>query len=84
MKSLVPEVTPLPWLILNNAFAISGCLLIVDLCYINSDYGDPADERPFANAFFLCWEFLGCAFWMLETGLSASYQYSYLRQPLKW
>lgn len=84
MITLVPEVSPFPWTIINNVFAVSGCLLIADLWYTNSDYGDPEEERPFATAFFLSWEFSICAFWMLETGLSASYQHSYLRQPLKW
>jgi hypothetical protein len=83
---LVPERTPRIWTIINNILAASGCFLILDLCYANWGIpdDDPTEERPFARAFFLLWEFAACFFWTAESGLSACYQHWYLRQPLAW
>ncbi|CAB9512544.1 expressed unknown protein [Seminavis robusta] len=78
---LVPEKSPVAWTVVNNSLAISGCVLIVDMVYAKGQL----DERPFATAFYLIWEFLTCFFWTLETSLSATYQYYYLEtQQLAW
>jgi len=78
----VPEIHPKPWIILNNIIAISGCLLIAEYWYAK-DHDTPT-ERPFATGYYLVWEFGICLFWVIESGLSASYQHVKLEQSLKW
>eukprot|EP00548_Thalassiothrix_antarctica_P008085 CAMPEP_0194151654 /NCGR_PEP_ID=MMETSP0152-20130528/49171_1 /TAXON_ID=1049557 /ORGANISM="Thalassiothrix antarctica, Strain L6-D1" /LENGTH=233 /DNA_ID=CAMNT_0038855641 /DNA_START=75 /DNA_END=776 /DNA_ORIENTATION=+ len=79
----VPEESPFVWIIINNLLALSGCLLIIEVWYANK-YGTTLVERPFAQAFFLIWEFSMCFIWIIESGLSATYQYYHLQAPLKW
>ena len=81
---IVPERYPKAWIILNNIIAISGCLLLAEYWYAN-DFGTSTEERPFAIAFYLIWEFVICVVWVLESGLSASYQHvSLQQQSLQW
>lgn len=81
---IVPETNPRPWIILNNIIAISGCLLLVEYWYAK-DYGTTTEERPFATGFYLVWEFVICLVWLVESGLSASYQHLTLpEQSLQW
>mmetsp|Transcript_3481 Transcript_3481/g.7260 ORF Transcript_3481/g.7260 Transcript_3481/m.7260 type:complete len:225 (+) Transcript_3481:18-692(+) len=83
---LVPEQSPIVWQVINNTLALSGCLLIVDCLYANKyDSTNNLEEKPFAQAYFLIWEFATCFFWTLETGLSIAYQYYALHEHhLPW
>lgn len=81
LLAAVPEVHPLPWIIINHAAAVSGCLLFADVVYAS---WEERAERPFARGFYLLWEFLICFFWLVETGLSVGYQRLHLRRKLEW
>jgi len=78
---LVPEVSPLTWIVINNTLALTGCVLIIEMLYAKGEQ----DERPFATAFSLIWEFGSCFFWTIETSLSACYQHYHLQtEDLAW
>jgi hypothetical protein len=80
LLSFVPETNPRHWVWINNSLAISGCILVLDLTYARVELS----ERPFANGFYLLWEFSTCFFWTIESSLSATYQRYHLHVPLKW
>ena len=77
---LVPERNRIPWMILNDVLAITGCLLVWDMLVAQDD----RSERPFARAMDLIWEFATCFFWTMETILSAAHQRYQLHETLSW
>ena len=80
---IVPEKCRIGWTVINHSLTLSGCILIIEVWYADK-YGTSTIERPFAQAFYLIWEFAICFFWIAESGLSASYQRCHLHNNLKW
>jgi len=79
----VPEVNPRPWNFINIFFVLYGCASIAEVWYARNH--NITEERPFAVALYLIFEFSVCFFWVAEAALSSGYQYFYLMNTeLKW
>ena len=76
----VPEESHRVWTIINNIFAITGCFLVLDLILAQGD----VSERPFASGFYVLFNFSTCLVWVVESGLSFTYQHFHLVQRTAW